>query len=316
MTRLTEGGREGEGPEYETIYSFGSDCGVSDLAAITEANYIANEMGLDTITMGATIACAMELYEKGALPAEDAGGPLVFGDASLLTDLTLKTALREGFGDLLAEGSLRLATRYGRPELAMVAKGQEFAGYEPRGEQGMGLAYATSPIGASHMRGDPAYIEILGVPTRIDPLTFHDKAELVADWQDTFTIIDSAGLCVFFSVRNLVTPDRAVKPTGILELLNAATGADYDMESLLAASRRIFNAERLFILGAGFTGRDDTLPPRMLTEPLPEGPGKGMTVRLDVMLPLYYEARGWDAEGRPTAETLTALGLDGGEERG
>ena len=103
-------------------------------------------------------------------------------------------------------GSLRLATAYGCPDLAVVSKGQEFAGYDPRGEKGMGLAYATSNIGATHMRGDPAYIELLGVPMLIDPLTLDGKARLVKDWQDVFALIDSVGLCVFFSVRNLVTP--------------------------------------------------------------------------------------------------------------
>jgi len=252
----------------------------------------------------------MELSEKGYLPHELTGGPLNFGDSRAIVELTEKTARREGFGDLLALGSKRLAALFGHPEYAMVAKGQEFAGYDPRGEQGMGLAYATSPIGASHMRGDPAYIEILGVPLRVDPLSFEDKAELVVDWQDAFTLIDAAGLCVFFSVRNYVEPDRRIRPTGILELLNAATGADYTMGELLDASRRIFNAERLFLLRAGFTGADDTLPPRMLAEPMPEGPGKGMTVRLDVMLPAYYELRGWDPHGVPTVQTLESLGLD------
>jgi aldehyde:ferredoxin oxidoreductase len=300
---------EGEGPEYETIFALGSNCGVGDLAPVTKANYLCNELGLDTITMGATIACAMELAERGDLPAADVGRELRFGDAEALLELTRQTALREGFGDLLAEGSLRLAARYGHPELAMVSKGQEFAGYDPRGEQGMGLAYATSPIGASHMRGDPAYIELLGVPMRIDPLSYEDKAELVVDWQDAFAVIDAAGLCVFFSVRNYMSPDRRLRPVGILELLNAATGAEYTMEELLTAARRIIHAERKFLVGAGFSRADDTLPPRMLEEPMPGGPAEGMTVRLDVMLPRYYQLRGWDADGRPLPETLRALGL-------
>jgi aldehyde:ferredoxin oxidoreductase len=300
---------EGEGPEYETLYSLGSACGVGDLAAVTKANYLCNELGMDTISFGATLACAMEMAEAGVLPEADVGRALRFGDGGAVVEFARRTAYREGFGDLLAEGSLRLARRYGRPEFAMVAKGQEFAGYDPRGEQGMGLAYATSPIGASHMRGDPAYIEILGVPLRVDPLSWEDKAELVVDWQDTFTVIDSAGLCVFFSVRNYVTPDRRVRPVGILELLNAATGAGYTMDTLIEASRRIFNAERVFLNRAGFDREQDTLPPRMLREPMPEGPGKGMTVRLEEMLPRYYELRGWDARGRPTEETLRSLGL-------
>ncbi len=302
---------EGEGPEYETVYSLGSDCGVGDLAAVTKANYLCNELGLDTITMGATIACAMEMAERGILPEADVGRPLRFGDARAIVELTRMTAYREGFGDLLAEGSLRLATRYGHPELAMVARGQEFAGYDPRGEQGMGLAYATSPVGASHMRGDPAYIEILGVPTLIDPLEWRGKGELVAEWQNTFALIDAAGLCVFFTIRNLVSPDRHVRPTGILELLNAATGAGYSLEELMLAGERIFNAERLFMIGAGSGGKHDTLPPRMLQEPMPGGPAQGMVVHLREMLDEYYRFRRWDPRGTPSPEKLAELGLGG-----
>jgi len=150
---------EGEGPEYETIYAMGSNCMIDDLAAITKANYICNEMGMDTITMDATIACAMELVERGYLPEEQVGRSLKWGDAEALVELTRMTGNREGFGDQLAEGSYRLADQYGHPELAPVSKKQEVPGYEPRGSQAMGLAYATSPIGGSHMRGDPAYCE-------------------------------------------------------------------------------------------------------------------------------------------------------------
>ena len=300
---------EGEGPEYETVYSLGSNCGVANLAAVTKANYICNEMGMDTISMGSTIACAMELYERGYLPEADVGRALRFGDAHALVDLTLKTAQREGFGDLLALGSYRLAAHYGHPELAMVAKKQEFAGYDPRGEQGMGLAYATSPVGASHMRGDPAYIELLGVPMLLDPLSWDDKAGLIKDWQDVFAIIDAAGLCVFFSVRNLVTPTRDIRPEGIMELLNAATGAGYDLEELVRAGERIFNAERLFMVKAGMSRKDDTLPARILREPLPDGPGQGSVCHLEEMLDPYYQVRGWDQNGIPTHEKLRELGF-------
>ena len=300
---------EGEGPEYETIYALGSNCGVDNLAALTKANYICNEQGMDTITMGSTIACAMEMFEKGILTEAEIGMPLPFGDARAVVELTRLTAERKGFGDRLAEGSLRLAQRYGHPELAITVKGQEFAGYDPRAEQGMGLAYATSPIGASHMRGDPAYIEILGVPFLIDPLTWKDKAQLVKDWQDSFAVIDAAGLCVFFSVRNLMTADRTLRPQGIMELLNAATGAGYSVEELSAAGERIFNAERLFLMRSGFSRKDDRLPDRITKEPLPDGPAKGMVCHLDAMLDDYYPLRGWDETGRPTTDTLRALGL-------
>jgi len=302
---------EGEGPEYETVYSLGSDCGIGDLAALTKANYICNEMGMDTISTGATVAAAMEMFEKGIISEKEIGRPLPFGDADGLIEMCRKIAFRQGFGDDLAQGSLRMARKFGHPEFAIVAKGQEFAGYDPRGEKGMGLAYATSSIGASHMRGDPAYIEILGVPMLIDPLTWEDKPQLVKDWQDVFAVIDSAGLCVFFSVRNYVTPTRDIPPEGILRLLNASTGASYDMEMLLQAGERVVNAERLFLVRAGFTAKDDTLPLRIVGEPLPDGPAKGQVCELDKMLPSYYQLRGWDIDGRPKEVTLKSLGLDG-----
>jgi len=301
---------EGEGPEYETIYALGSDCGIGDLAALTKANYICNEMGMDTISMGATIAAAMEMFEKGIIGENEIGRSLAFGDGDGLIDMCRKTAYKDGFGEDLALGSLRMAEKYGHPELAIVAKGQEFAGYDPRGEKGMGLAYATSSIGASHMRGDPAYIEILGVPTLIDPLSWEDKPQLVKDWQDVFAVIDSAGLCVFFSVRNYVTPTRDIQPEGILRLLNAATGADYSMETLLQAGERVVNAERLFLVRAGFSAKNDSLPQRIINEPLPDGPAKGHVCELNKMLRPYYKLRGWDSEGRPNASKIKALGLD------
>ena len=313
VTEVAEGPYrgEGEGPEYETVYSLGSDCGIGDLAALTKANYICNEMGMDTISTGATVAAAMEMFEKGIISEKEIGRPLPFGDADGLIEMCSKIAFREGFGDDLAQGSLRMARKFGHPEFAIVAKGQEFAGYDPRGEKGMGLAYATSSIGASHMRGDPAYIEILGVPMLIDPLTWEDKPQLVKDWQDVFAVIDSAGLCVFFSVRNYVTPTRDIPPEGILRLLNASTGASYDMEMLLQAGERVVNAERLFLVRAGFTAKDDTLPLRIVGEPLPDGPAKGQVCELDKMLPSYYQLRGWDIDGRPKEVTLKSLGLDG-----
>lgn len=301
---------QGEGPEYETIYSMGSMCGIDNLAALTKANYLCNELGMDTISMGATLACAMEMSERGYLPETDVGRSLEFGDAHALVELTRQTAYREGFGDQLAQGSLRLATRYNHPELAMVSKGLEFAGYDPRGEQGMGLAYATSPIGASHMRGDPAYIEILGVPLSIDPKTWDDKALLVKDWQNVFTVIDAAGLCVFFSVRNLCTPTLDILPEGIMELLNTATGANYTIEELVMVGERIFNAERLFLVKAGFSRKDDSLPIRILKEPLPDGPAKGMVCHLEEMLTDYYTFRGWSQDGIPLPKLIQRLGLE------
>jgi aldehyde:ferredoxin oxidoreductase len=311
VTRVPDGPfqGEGEGPEYETVYALGSNCGVDDLAALTKANYLCNELGLDTISMGCAIACAMELFEKGALSEADSGMPLLWGDGPTLVALTRMTAMREGFGDVLAEGSLRLAARYGRPELAMTSKGLDFAGYDPRGVQGLGLNYATSPIGGSHMRGDTAYFELLGVPIAVDPLTWEDKPPVVVKWQDLFAVIDAAGLCVFFSVRYLVEQDLMVKPVGITELLNGATGAGFSPEEVERVGERIFNAERLFLVAAGFGRAQDTLPPRITREPMPSGPAKGMVCHLEEMLVPYYRLRGWTPEGVPTEQKLRELGL-------
>ena len=301
---------EGEGPEYETVYAFGSNCMVDNLAAVIKANYICNELGLDTITMGATIACAMELYEKGLITEEEIGRPLEWGDANAIVELTQATALREGFGDILALGSYRMAEKYGHAELAMVSKKQEFPGYDPRGAQGMGLAYATSPIGGSHMRGDPAYFELLGVPENIDRLEWKGRANLVKLWQDFFCVIDAAGLCVFYSVRNLSDLQLEIMPTGILEYINAATGADYTLQELADAGERISNAERQFLVKAGFTRKEDSLPPRMTEDPLPDGGSQGSVCHLEEMLDEYYDVRGWTRDGIPTPETLEALGID------
>lgn len=302
-------GGEGEGPEYETIGSLGSACGVDNLAAITKANYICNELGLDTISAGVTIACAMEMYELGLIPESDIGRPLRFGDGEAVVEMVRLAGLREGFGDLIAQGSYRLASHYGHPEFSMSAKKQEFPAYDPRGAKGMGLLYATSNIGASHMAGDTAYMEVFGVPKKVDPLSWEDKPRLVKYFEDIFTVIDAAGLCVFLSIRYLFEPTYNVEPVRISRLMEYATGAGYDEETLLKAGERVYNLERMFLVRAGFSRADDTLPPRMLREPMPEGPAKGHVVELDQMLPEYYRLRGWDENGVPTPEKLAELGL-------
>ncbi len=309
LTEVPEGKYKGkgEGPEYETIASLGSACGVSDLAAITRANYWCNELGLDTISTGMTIAAAMEMYEKGYLTEEQIGQPLRFGDADAMIAMIQKMAYRQGFGNELAEGSYRLCRKYGHPEIAVTARKQEFPGYDPRGSQGMGLLYATSNKGASHMEGDVAYEEVFGVPVKIDPLTTEGKAALVARFQDAFALIDSSGLCVFLAVRYVFNKDVMIWPIRLTQLMNHTTGANYTPEEIMKAAERIYNLERVFILKAGST--EDTLPPRMLQEPLPDGPAKGKVVELDKMLPEFYRIRGWDEHGVPTREKLAELEL-------
>jgi aldehyde:ferredoxin oxidoreductase len=299
---------KGEGPEYETIGSLGSACGIDNMAAVTKANYLCNELGLDTISTGLTIACAMEMYSKGILTEREIGRPLPFGDAEGLLEMVRLAASGEGFGKEIARGSWRLAHKYGHPEMSVTAKKQEFPAYDARGLKGMGLLYATSNKGASHMAGDTAYTELFGVGKKIDGLAYEGKAALVKHFQDIFTLIDSAGLCVFVAIRYTLDTLNGYWPTRVTEMVNHATGAGYTPDSLLAAAERTYNLERLFLTKAGFSRDDDTLAPRM-SEPMPAGPIQGETFDLGRLLDDYYEERGWDANGVPTGEKLEALGI-------
>jgi aldehyde:ferredoxin oxidoreductase len=299
---------EGEGPEYETIGSLGSACGIDNMAAITKANYLCNELGLDTISTGLTVACAMEMYTKGVLTERQIGRPLPFGDADGLIALLKAAAYRDGFGDEIAQGSWRLASKYGHPEMSITAKKQEFPSYDARGLKGMGLLYATSNKGASHMAGDTAYTELFGVGKKIDGLTYEGKAELVKYFQDLFTLIDSAGLCVFVALRYTLDTANGYIPDRATEMINHATGSDYTPESLLEAAERVYTLERLFLTKAGISRADDNLAQRM-AEPMPAGPIQGETFELERVLDDYYVARGWDTNGIPTRERLERLGI-------
>ncbi|MZP29560.1 aldehyde ferredoxin oxidoreductase [Heliobacterium undosum] len=294
---------EGGGPEYETIWCYGSDCGINDMKAIIKANHLCNEYGLDTISAGATIACAMELFEKGYIKAEEVDGPeLAWGNADAIVEWTKKMGAAEGFGAKLAMGSYRLADSYGAPEYSMTVKKQELPAYDPRGIQGHGVQYATSNRGGCHVRGYMISPEILGLPEKLDRFSLEGKPLWAKIFQDLTASIDATGMCLFTSFA-LGAGDYA-------DLLSAAMGVEWTADEVLAAGDRIYNLERLFNMQAGLTKADDTLPKRLLEEPLPEGPSKGWVHKLDELLPLYYEVRGWDADGVPTKEKLQALGLE------
>jgi len=291
----------GEGPEYEAAWALGASCGINDLAAICKVNFLCNEYGMDPITLGATYACAMELFDKGLLTKEEIGGPLAFGDAQSIVDFAVKTAMKEGFGARLAEGSYRLAESVGHPELSMSVKKQEMPAYDGRGAQGMGLSYATSNRGGCHVRGYMTSPEILGIPTKMDPLVTEGKAAMLKVFQDLTAVVDSAGICLF-TTFGMGLPEIGAQ-------LRPATGFSYTDEEILKTGERIWNMEKLYNLSGGFSKKDDTLPPRLLKEALPEGPAKGKVCELDTMLAEYYQVRGWDAEGVPTPEKISELGL-------
>jgi aldehyde:ferredoxin oxidoreductase len=288
------GGVEGDGPEYETIWAFGADCGIGDLGAIVEANNACNRLGLDTISMGATIACAMELTEEGLLE----GGPR-FGESGRLVELVEDTANARGLGEELCQGSRRFAEAHGRPELSMTVKSMELPAYDPRGIKGQGLAYATSNRGGCHLRANMASPEILGVPKMIDRFATLGKAGLLINHQDLNAVLDSLVACKFASF--------AVNESYWARMLSAATGLEYEPQDLVRLGERIWNIERLFNMAAGFTRDDDSLPPRLTEEPVKAGPSEGHVVDLQPMLDEYFSSRGWTSEGRPTRRKLEEL---------
>lgn len=295
---------EGCGPEYETIWAYGSDCGVSDLGSIIKANYWCNEIGVDTISAGATIAAAMELYHKGYIKKADLnGGPeLVWGNAEAIVEWTKRMADSDGLGAKLAQGSYRLCQMYGAPGLSMTVKKQELPAYDPRGIQGHGVQYATSNRGGCHVRGYMISPEILGLPEKLDRFSLEGKPEWAKIFQDFTAAIDSCGLCLFTSFA-LGADDYA-------GLVNAVCGTSLTGDDFIQAGERIWNLEKLYNLKAGIDSSQDTLPGRLLNDPISDGPSKGWVHKLDQLLPKYYEARGWDVNGIPTPERLKQLGID------
>ncbi len=295
-TRVTQTSKaEGEGPEYETAWAFGAACEIDDLEAIAEANYLCNDLGMDTISTGSTIACAMELAERGLLDTD-----LRFGRADLLHKTIEDIAYRRGAGDLLAEGSARLAAQCGAPEASMTVKGLEMPAYDPRGMQGQGLLYATSNRGGCHMRGNMLSVEVLGLPKLVDRQQVQGKASFVILHQNTAAVIDSLVICKFTNI--------AVAEEYMARALSALTGVHYPTGEMVRAGERIWNLERLYNLREGFTRVDDALPRRLLEEP-GTGASEGQVSQLPQMLEEYYRARGWDANGVPRPEKLKELGL-------
>jgi len=289
------------GLEYEAAWALGAANGVGDLEALQYANLICNEQGMDPISFGATIGAVMEMYEDGTLTEEQIGVKAPFGSAEALCALVDMTAAGEGFGVDIGMGSKRMCEKYGRPELSMSVKGQEFPAYDSRGIQGMGLTYATSNRGACHLRSYTVASEVLGIPVKTDPLVTEGKPELVMAFQDATAAFDASGLCIFTSF--------AWGLGDIQPQIDAACEGDWSLEKLSAVGERIWNMEKLFNLEAGLTKDDDKLPERLTTEPAQEGPAKGLVSGVPEMLPEYYQKRGWDTEGVPTKETLDRLGL-------
>jgi aldehyde:ferredoxin oxidoreductase len=293
---------EGEGPEYEAGWGYGPDCGVDNLSAVTKANMLCNELGLDSISAPATIACVIDMAVSGVLPAQDFDGlDIRWGNPELIVELTKRIGLRQGLGDKAALGSYRFAEMYGHPEYAMTAKKQEIPAYDARGIQGIGLEYATCNRGGCHVKGYTIAVEVLGQGLRLDPRETKGKPAIVKAFQDVTAAVDASGGCIF-GTFGMAADDYAA-------MLSALTGIQYSPADYVKVGERIWNLERQFNLKSGFTAKDDTLPERLFKVPIQTGPSKGLLSRVPEMLPEYYSVRGWDAQGVPTPEKLHELEL-------
>jgi aldehyde:ferredoxin oxidoreductase len=318
-----------KGPEYETLALLGSNLEISDIKKVAEWNYHADDLGMDTISLGATLSFAMELHEKGMFDV-----PLDFGSTAGVTEMILDIGHRRGLGDELANGTRRMSQKYGGVEFAMHVKGLELSAYDPRGSYAQGVEYATTNRGGCHVQGASMYMESVG-PLTINPQNLKLKADIPIVQQNLACAINSMVLCIFttyglmpraihemnpnsFSYRALAFLFENSGPLfrGMMGLkgspmlwfekwLTYITGQKFSGGHLQEIGARIFNLERMYNLREGLTAADDTLPPRMLNESTFEHLDSGHP--LGELLPAYYKKRGWDESGVPTPKTLSKL---------
>ncbi|OQY24383.1 MAG: aldehyde:ferredoxin oxidoreductase, partial [Anaerolineaceae bacterium 4572_32.1] len=323
MVEVTEGPFQVDslygGPEYETLATFGSYCGIDDLAAISLANQLCNMYGLDTITAGATIAWAMDCFEQGIITAEDTGGiELRFGNAEAMVRLTEMIGRREGFGDLLAEGMAQAAKKFGPEAEALVTavKGNPMPAHMPQVKRSLALIYAVNPYGADHQshEHDGSYGDY---PDRMAELGLTDppprqalnaeKVRYSIYTQQLYSLLNTIGVCQFVWGPSW----HLYGPSQLVDMVRAVTGWNVSLWELMKAGERALNLMRAFNAREGFTSAQDKLP-RKLFRPLSGGPSDGIAVTAEEMsaaLPTYYAMCGWDAEGRPTRAKLEELGI-------
>ncbi|MEH7546462.1 aldehyde ferredoxin oxidoreductase family protein [Neobacillus vireti] len=284
-----------ESVEFESAWSLGSNCLLSDAEAISYLIDRCNEYGLDTIELGHCFSVTMEAFEKGIITEE-----LIWGDADSMIELTRKIALREGFGGILAEGPARATAAWGAPELSMSVKGQSIPAYDPRGIQGIGLGYATSNRGACHLRGYTVASEIAGIPEPTDRLKPEGKGELLKIFQDMLAFSDSMNICKFSSFSE--------NAEHYAEQYSTMTGIPMTADDVMKAGERIYNLERYYNNLAGFNTREDDFLPKRFTEEPASGNSAGHVSRMDIMLEEYYQVRGWK-DGLVPEQKLRELGI-------
>jgi aldehyde:ferredoxin oxidoreductase len=326
---MVEGVGRAKGPEYETIGLMGTNLEIPDLKRVAEWSYLADDLGMDTISLGSVLAFTMELQERGMLNAG-----LRFGDASGVSDMIKDIAHRRGLGADLADGVKRMSEKYGGKEFAIHVKGLELSAYDPRGSFAQGVEYATTNRGGCHIQGASMYLESTG-PLTINPQNLKLKAELPIVQQNLACAINSMVLCMFTTYGIIPKAVHNMSPNSFLhkaivtmfensgplfrtlmsikgrpllwfeKWLTYITGETFSSGHLQEIGARIFNLERMYNLREGFTARDDTLPWRILHEPTFKGMRSGHP--LPQLLPRYYKHRGWDADGVPTKRTLQRL---------
>jgi aldehyde:ferredoxin oxidoreductase len=296
-----------KGPEYETIVGFGPNLMVADLPFITRMGELCDQLGMDVISLSNTLGLAFSLFEKDLIDVEHTSGlALEWGDQAVIEQLVTLTAQRQGFGAWLAEGALALGRRFGVEEAAVQVNGLEVAYHDPRAASGMALVYATSPRGACHNQSDYFLADLFGQTEENLGMQYFErqagaeKALNVVIHQNWRTVFNSLVMCVFANLP----------PTRVLDLVNAATGQNYDLIELLRIGERGWNLKRLINHRLGLRRANDKLP-RALLEPYQDGGSAGYVIPFDEMLNAYYVARDWDPEtGQPSAEKMNALGLD------
>lgn len=313
------------GPEYETVASFGSYCGIGDLAAISKANEICNKYGVDTISCGASVAFAMDCYEHGILSKADTGGlDLHFGNAAAMIELTQQIAERRGLGILLGEGVKRAAEQlgHGAEAFAVHCKGQEFPAHVPQAKRSLALIYAVNPFGADHMSHDhdPNYtptsgkegLDRLSELGLITPLGNRDlsqqKVQFALTTEYVYSLLDTLGTCQFVWGPSWQLYDL----NQLVELVHAVTGWRTSLHELMLVGQRRLNMMRVFNAREGLTSADDILPPKMFV-PMEGGATDGVAITQEEFLAarkMYYQLAGWDEEGRPTEGRLRQLNLD------
>jgi len=301
-------------PEFEIVYSFGSQTGVGDMEPVILADRLCDEFGVDGITAGVTVGYAMELFEKGIITERETDGlDLRFGNSEAMIAMLKKIALKEGnAGAIFGDGVKIAAEKIGGDayKYAMHIKGLEMPGYDVRGAKAHGLSMATSYTGADHNRGY-AFQEVFGIPVpyEVDRFAYEGKGKLTKWNQDLRCVTcDCATMCAF--LMDMAVPDIAVENS--TDLINGASGIGFTTGEIETAGERINNLAKAFNMREGFTRADDTMPIRVINEPIADGGSKGQHIPqadLDLMLDEYYEARGWTKEGKPTREKLESLNL-------